>query len=227
MTRCGSRNRSLTVCGVIAHGADRTTAQPDRRRRPQERRQHDRRIHRRIEKLVEMIVRKRLVVEFCQHRQPFAVGDEHQEGRRVHDPRHVGNGRDDAGTDCRVGDDDDVALLQVALGRRRKRAGAQQPQQVGREWRAAESAGASDGRRFGRARSRPGSAGSIAMSSPKRSASAAAMAFNRASSDISSDMNLLRRWIEEFHRSARNLTRWRRHPLPAQSLDRITFFRIG
>jgi hypothetical protein len=39
-------------------------------------------------------------------------------------------------------------------------------------------------------------------------------------------MNLLRRWIEEFHRSARNLTRWRRHPPPAQSLDKITFFKL-
>src|SRR4029077_2445740 len=40
--------------------------------------------------------------------------------------------------------------------------------------------------------SRPGSAGSIAMSSPKRSASAAAMAFT----PVSSGINLLRRWVE-------------------------------
>jgi hypothetical protein len=70
---------------------------------------------------------------------------------------------------------------------------------------------------------RPGSAGSTAMSSPKRSDSAAAMAFT----SLSSGINLLRRWIEEFHRSARNLTRSRRHPPPAQSLDKITFFKIG
>jgi hypothetical protein len=58
------------------------------------------------------------------------MSDKHQKRGGIVDPRHVGNGGNDRLSDGHVLDDDDIALLQITLRRRRERAGAQQPQQV-------------------------------------------------------------------------------------------------
>ncbi len=140
--------------GVIADGADRAAAEPGGLGGADEGRQHDRRIGHRVEKQIEVIVREWLVAHLGDRRHAGAVGDEHQERRRVRDPRHVGDGGRDRALHGLVVDDDDVALLQIALGRRRQRAGAQEPQRVGRNRLRKETAVAAmarHGGKFGKA----------------------------------------------------------------------------
>ena len=120
--------------GIIPDRADRAGAKPDGGRGLDERRHHDRTIDRRVEERIEVVVREWLVTPPRHHRQPRAVADEDQEHGRIHDPGHLRDGVDDRLPDRGLAHDDNVGLLQVAFGRRRKRAGAQEPQQIGLDW---------------------------------------------------------------------------------------------
>ena len=52
-------------------------------------------VHGRIEEQIEVIVRERLASQLGDARQPAAVGEKHQEHRRIRDPRHVRDQRGD------------------------------------------------------------------------------------------------------------------------------------
>ena len=78
-----------------------------------------------VEELVEMVVRKWLAAKLGDALEPPAIGEKDQKDRSGRHPGHVGDQVADRAAAGRVGDDEDVALLQVALGRRRERAGAQ------------------------------------------------------------------------------------------------------
>ena len=78
-----------------------------------------------------MIVGERLAAHTRQLRRACSVGQEHHQHRRVREPGHVGHERDQRLPLIRCGEDQDVGLLQIALGRRREGAGTQEPQQCG------------------------------------------------------------------------------------------------
>jgi hypothetical protein len=108
---------------MIADHADRAGAESDRIGGADEARQHDPGVHRCVEELVEVVVRKRLAAHARDFRQPPSVREEHQERGRRPDERLIGN---EIGDGVLIGfaHDEDVCLLQVALARRRQRAGA-------------------------------------------------------------------------------------------------------
>jgi hypothetical protein len=60
-----------------------------------------------------------------------AVAQEHQQHRRLREPRHIGHQRDDGAPLRLILHVQNVRLLQIALRGRRQRAGAQEPQQCG------------------------------------------------------------------------------------------------
>ena len=111
--------------GMVADDADWTAAEPDRFGRTDEGCEHDAGIDGGVEELVEMVVRKRFFAELGNALEPPAIGEKDQKHRRGRHPGHVRDQVADGAAAGRVGDDEDVALLQVALGRRRERAGAQ------------------------------------------------------------------------------------------------------
>jgi hypothetical protein len=76
-----------------------------------------------------MIVRKRLSAQACQLRGAAAVGQEHQQHRRILEPGHVGHERDDGLPLLGIVQNENIRLLEIALGWRRQRAGAEQVQQ--------------------------------------------------------------------------------------------------
>ena len=80
--------------------------------------------------MVEVFVGEGFAAPFPDVADAPVVAAEHQEQRRIQDPRHFREMRDDAPAFGGVGDMNDVGLLQIAFGRCRQRAGAEQPQQV-------------------------------------------------------------------------------------------------
>ncbi len=186
ITRCGSFSMSLTLLRMIADHADRAGAEPDRVGGGEKRRQHDAGIDRGIEELVEMVVGKRLAAHVRNFRQPPSARQENEKRGRGADERLI---RDQIGDNVLLGlfQDDDVGLLEVALRRRRQRAGAKQAQQGGVhrlvEIAAMHLAAGDAGERV--------EAGKVVVDrecSPKRCCRAAVMAF----ADSVSGMSLLR-----------------------------------
>jgi hypothetical protein len=81
--------------------------------------------------LNKMIVGKRLAAQARQLRGAAAVGQEHQQDRRLREPRHVGHQRDHGPPQRRIVHHQNVRLLEIALRGCRQRAGAEEPQQRG------------------------------------------------------------------------------------------------
>src|SRR5262252_4493206 len=108
-----------------------------------------------------MIVRERFATQLGNRRQTPAVGGEHEEYRRIIDPRHLPDQRHNGLSDRGVADDDDIALLEIAFGRGKNRRCER--------WPAIFSSSSS-----------PVSSGSISNSAPKRLSSAAFIAFEVA-----------------------------------------------
>jgi hypothetical protein len=126
----GQRQEIADLGRMIADHADRAAAEPDGFGRDREGRKRQRGIDRRVEEQVEMIVRKRLAALLGDVGQAPAVGQEDQEYRRLAYPRHVGDEIRDRAPFGRLANDQDIALLQIALRRRRKRASTEQIDQV-------------------------------------------------------------------------------------------------
>ncbi|MNC94519.1 hypothetical protein D3C83_113950 [compost metagenome] len=78
-------------------------------------RQHDAGIDRGVHEVIEMIVDEQFAAPFADLADAAVVAAEHQEHRRVVDPRHVGNQVGNGLDFGAVGDVDDVGLLQVGL----------------------------------------------------------------------------------------------------------------
>src|SRR6266852_5080035 len=116
---------------MVADDADRAAAEPDRFGGADEGREHDAGIDRGVEELVEVIVRERLAAKLGDALKAPAIGEKNQEDGRNDDPWHIGDQLADGPAHSAVADNEDVALLQVALRGRRERAGAEEPQQRG------------------------------------------------------------------------------------------------
>ena len=110
-------------------------AEPRRLGRDDEGRKRDSGIDGCIEERVEVIVGERLAAPRVQLPLPAVVAAEHEERRGARDPvlrqRAGREQRVDARSDSPVLDDDDVALLHVALGRGGQRQRAQRLDQLG------------------------------------------------------------------------------------------------
>src|ERR1700730_6636083 len=116
---------------MIADGADRPAAEPACLRGADKRRERDCRIDDRIEEQIEVIVRERFATELGNRRQTPAVRGEHEEHRRIIDPRHLRDKRHNGLSYPGVADDDDIALLEIAFGRGREGACAKEAKQSG------------------------------------------------------------------------------------------------
>src|SRR5207302_3446304 len=130
-THAGYRNDAVGKLQHVAHArrmvaddADRAAAEPDRFGGADEGCEHDAGVDGRVEELVEVIVRERLAAKLGDPLQAPAIGEKDQEDRRGDDPRHIGDQLANRSARRVVTDNDNVALLQVALRRRRERAGA-------------------------------------------------------------------------------------------------------
>ncbi len=117
---------------MIADGADRAAAEPDCLGSADKRRERDCRIDDRIEEQIEVIVGERFATELGNRRQTPAVRGEHEEYRRIIDPRHLRNKRHNGLSYRGVADDDDIALLEIAFGWGREGACAKEAKQIGR-----------------------------------------------------------------------------------------------
>src|SRR6516162_5940284 len=117
---------------MIADGADRTAAEPDCLRGADKRRERDCRIDDGIEEQIEVIVRERFATQLGNRRQAPAVRGEHEEYRRIIDPRHLPDKRHNGLSYRGVADDDDIALLEIAFGRGSEGACAKEAKQIGR-----------------------------------------------------------------------------------------------
>ena len=133
---------------MIADGANRAAAEPDCLRSADKRRERDCRIDDRIEEQIEVIVRERFATELGNRRQTPAVRSEHEEYRRIIDPRHLRDKRYNGLSYRGVADDDDIALLEIAFGRGREGACAKEANQIGRYRGGASIVDANDGRLF-------------------------------------------------------------------------------
>ena len=138
--------------GLVPNGAERTAAEPDRGGGPHEGGHHDGAVDGGIEQQIDMIVRERLAAQARQLRGAAAVGQEHQQHRRLREPRHVGHQRDDGAPLLRIvhapGYRPAADRSSRAPTARRRRGAATAPARpVGRE-----NPGAPGGRRCGRAR---------------------------------------------------------------------------
>ena len=125
-------------------------------------------------------------------RQSLSVGKEDEKGRGVVDPGHVGNRSDDRVAKGKIVDDKNVALLKIALRRRREGAGAQEPQESGFDAARKELPMRSIGGDFFK-RGKSGERGIDRNVSANRSASARSMELAMASFDMRSVF----RWFEE------------------------------
>src|SRR5262252_4384315 len=79
-----------------------------------------------------MIVRERFATQLGNRRQAPAVRGEHEEYRRIIDPRHLPDKRHNGLSYRGVADDDDIALLEIAFGRGSEGARAKEAKQIGR-----------------------------------------------------------------------------------------------
>src|SRR5262249_55657729 len=61
----------------------------------------------------------------------LSIGEEDEKGRSVVDPGHIGDRSDDRPANGHIVDDENVALLKIALRRRREGTGAEEPQEFG------------------------------------------------------------------------------------------------
>jgi len=111
---------------VVADFADRAAAQAHGLGGIDEGGQRDRRVAHRIEKQVEMVVRKGLAAQGRHRADARAVAAEHQEGGRGAHPGRAGQQIGNRSAQFRVADVDDVALLQIAFAGRGEGAGAEQ-----------------------------------------------------------------------------------------------------
>ncbi len=84
-----------------------------------EAREHDGGIDRRIEEQIEMVVRERLAAHRRELRRAAAVGEEDEEHRRLDEPWHFRKQRGDGMALSFVANNQNIALLQIALCRRR------------------------------------------------------------------------------------------------------------
>src|ERR1700730_792130 len=116
---------------MTADGDDGAAAEPDCLRGADKRRERDCRIDDRIEEQIEVIVRERVATELGNRRQTPAVRSEHEEYRRIIDPRHLRDKRHNGLSYRGVADDDDIALLEVAFGRGREGTCAKEVKQIG------------------------------------------------------------------------------------------------
>src|SRR5262249_50002353 len=164
---------------IIADGADWTAAEPDCLRGADKCRERDCRINDRIEEQIEVVVRERFATELGNRGQTLAVRSKYEEYWRIIDPRHLGDERHNGLSYRGVADDDDIALLEIALGRGRESACAKEPKQIGLDragkYRRCERWPAIFSSSFS-----PVSPGSIANSAPKRLSSAAFIVFEVA-----------------------------------------------
>ena len=127
---CRQAQEPVDQVRVVADLADRARAQPDRFGGVHASRQRDRGVAHRVEEEVEVVVGERLVAHRRHAPHARAIGAEHEERRRCANPGHVRQRVRDGRARRRIGDVNDVPLLEIALRRRRERAGAQQADEI-------------------------------------------------------------------------------------------------
>src|SRR5579885_595710 len=97
--------------GPVADDTDRAAAQPNRVRRAQKRRQHDRCVDRGVEKQIEMVVGERLSAQLRELRQAAAICEKYEKDRRLARPRHAWKHCRNTRAFAAVSYDENIALL--------------------------------------------------------------------------------------------------------------------